>query len=811
MSFANKNVLNFLRTLPVWVLILLATAGISQAQLPISPSTQFDVTGFIQTATVDTPGDPHSGGTIQVNGHTITVPRETIVILPANALTWQEMFAQAPAPYGPASTGLALADVPAPMSTYQAEVVGNRVLGAAPNEYIAGLIYISQQALNNGSGFINYINYSTGELLVGGTLGSSITGTRVQLNDPKGRYGRMMTPDQRFTVDPDNPTITAATGFPMCLPRTDPAVTNDTLCPQTQRPVAIAPAVGFASIIQMNDPGALAGVPPDATIQAPFEVGDWISFAGTLVQDLNPLTPTAGPWPGTANTYIAAHTITNNVAIYTWHGTNPAYVATNVALIGTGGLQVLGVGEAVIRTRFEGMSTDPSRLVHLYGIDYNPTTGATTDRDFGTIGVDPGPPTGATKGRWRFRPPCAVFGTVPAKPDKQCVMNAAGTFLPVPRELRSVVEGSWVPGQVATYANGLVAGQYHAPITTIIFPENIPGAPIVENSFNSIPFLNAGGYSSSTGVIAGVLNPWPSATAPVSGCQAAFASAGGPYTAASGGSVTLGGSATGTAPISFAWTLPAQGSLSNASLANPVYTAPVVAAQTVVSLQLTATNCGGSSPATSTVTVSAPTSPTVNPIPAISVFSGASASIPITGSDPGGLKLNFITTQTSGIALKGLKASSTGNFTAALQFTAPILPAGSVTPSVATITVTVQNSKGVFSAPVTTTITTKPLPDSIAIATAVYRTLKQRLTVTATTNNPNATLFLQPYLTKAGTIYDPNPAAGGLGNVFTNVAGVLTLDISGAPEPVDPPATPLVVTSNVGGASPPSAVTKLVL
>jgi hypothetical protein len=245
------------------------------------------------------------------------------------------------------------------------------------------------------------------------------------------------------------------------------------------------------------------------------------------------------------------------------------------------------------------------------------------------------------------------------------------------------------------------------------------------------------------------------------------------------------------------------------SLANPVYTAPAVAVQTLVSLQLSATNCGGSSIASSTVTISAPTSPTVNPIPPISVFSGASASIAISGTDPGGLKLNFTATQTSGIALKGLKASSTGNFTAALQFTAPILAANSVTPAVATITVTAQNTKGVFSAPVTTTITTKPLPDSIAITTAVYRTTKQRLTVTATTNNPNATLFLQPYLTLAGTIYDPNPAAGGLGNVFSNVAGVLTLDISGAPEPVDPPATPLVVTSNVGGASPPSAVTKI--
>ena len=62
--------------------------------------------------------------------------------------------------------------------------------------------------------------------------------------------------------------------------------------------------------------------------------------------------PTAGPWPaaGTAATYISAHTISNNTAIYTFPGTNPAYVATEVTIIGTGGLTVLGAGEAVVRT-----------------------------------------------------------------------------------------------------------------------------------------------------------------------------------------------------------------------------------------------------------------------------------------------------------------------------------------------------------------------------------------------------------------------------------------------------------------------------
>ncbi|HEY5675558.1 MAG TPA: hypothetical protein VIR81_02155, partial [Myxococcales bacterium] len=509
-------------------------------------SSQFDVTGFIQAATLDSTctADPHCGGSITVNGHVIVVPKEIVVMFPANALTWQETFAQAPAPYGLAAaggpmTGMSMADLPTPLSQYEAHVVGNRVLGgpAGADLYIAALIFVSQQSLNSGAGFINFIDYALGEMRVGGVIndpncaqgGTSVTnplcsGARVRLNDPVGRYGRVMSPDIRFTVDADNPTIMAGSGYPMCLPRTDPAVADDPLCPQAQRPVVSpGPPVVYQASIQTNDPTnpGLVGVPPDALKQVPFEVGDYITFAGTLVTDA--ATPTTGPFPanGSAGTYVSAHTIVNNVAVYTYPGTDPAYIMTDTALIGTGGLTVLGAGEAVIRTRFEGMSTDPSRLVHVYGIDQDPLTGATTDRDYGTIGVDPGAPTGAVKGRWRFRPPCAPFGTVPTKPDKQCVMNQAGTFLPVTREMRSVIEGAFTAPITAaspTAANGIVYGQYHAPIFEYIFPENIPGTAIVPNNFNTIPFLTQGGYITAGGTLVKQLNPWPDTTIPAGGC-----------------------------------------------------------------------------------------------------------------------------------------------------------------------------------------------------------------------------------------------------------------------------------------------------
>ncbi|MBZ5534570.1 MAG: hypothetical protein LAO31_01335 [Acidobacteriia bacterium] len=173
-------------TVALLFLALLASTGTVMAQGPISP-TQFDITGFLQEATLTTAGDAHSGGTLKVNGHVVIVPRETIVIFPANALTWEEVFAQAPAPYTGVATGMARADVPTPLTTYEVEAVGNRV----GDTYIAGLIYISQQGLNNGAGFINFIDYSIGEMRVGGVIGDSTTGNRLRINDPTGKFGRV--------------------------------------------------------------------------------------------------------------------------------------------------------------------------------------------------------------------------------------------------------------------------------------------------------------------------------------------------------------------------------------------------------------------------------------------------------------------------------------------------------------------------------------------------------------------------------------------------------------------------------------------
>src|ERR1044071_6264891 len=415
-----------------------AAAAALGIPLPIPGSTQFDITGFLQEAHSS---GPNAGGTLTINGQTVTVPASTIVILPASALTWDELFTQAPAPYGPTQTGLAMFDTPVPLTTSEVHVIGNRVVSATDDRYVAGLIYLAQQSVNAGAGFINFIDYDTGELRIGGALGDATTGTRVRINDPAiadlgtGRYSKGLSPDRRFTVDQDNPTIMSATGYPMCLPRVAPPGPNqpetDPLCPQGNRP--LDGARNLLIKITMPDPATLApGQLPDPRVQAPLEVGDYVAFSGILVTDN--AEPTTGPWPGLANTYVSAYSIVDNTAIYTAPGTDPAYVQVEVTLVGTGGLNVVGVGEAAIRTRFEGMSTDTLRGIHLYAIDLDPVTGAGTDRDLrpvrpvaaprdpagGRGPAEPGPRS-ADRAHHRERP---VLRPVPR----------AGARVPVPRE-----------------------------------------------------------------------------------------------------------------------------------------------------------------------------------------------------------------------------------------------------------------------------------------------------------------------------------------------------------------------------------------
>jgi hypothetical protein len=494
----------FGRAAALIVLLAAAVTTRPQAQTPApGGAAPFDIVGFIDAATLNPEADGFSGGgTITVNGTPIIVPKNTLLQMPAFALTWQEVFTMAPAPWGPAQSGLARTDTPAPATTYEVHIQGNRLGSGGSEQYIAGLMFISQQSLNAGAGFINYIDYGTGELYVGGqitTPPSKSTGARVVMNDPAGKFGRARTPDARFTIDEDNPTVRAETAYPMCVPRTDPASQDDPLCPQVNRPTG---GDGNYLTVFTMDPLPWDGSAPTGTnplMMAPFEVGDYVNYSGSLVNDGN------GP-------YVSASSVIGNVGIYTAPYSQPAYVAIDVMVLGVGGIPDPNLPqEAAVRTRIEGFSTDPTAPVDLYAIDVDPCTGTESWRYYDTVGVDPGPAAGgAVAGRWRWRP------------------NQEATYLPPTRNLLAVSwvgeYYDWTTGQPGTPA-GLRAGRYSAPNFTFLFPENLAiGNPPVPSNFQDFPFLAAGsgpyygavpnaGGTPLGGL--GQLSPWPGAAAPV--------------------------------------------------------------------------------------------------------------------------------------------------------------------------------------------------------------------------------------------------------------------------------------------------------
>ena len=739
--------------------LALCAPGARAADLPnqgVPASSQFDITGFLQTATVDNVADNLSGGKLTVNGQVVIVPRNLLVIFPANQLSWAQVFQLAPAPYGTntpgvVNSGLALNDVPAPLASYEVHVVGNRIAGAGGDTYIAGLIDIAQQGLNSGAGYINFIDYAKGEMRVGGVLHDPGTGARVQINDPafypfstnlvtgvvtyKGRFSRGQSPDTRFTLDPENPTIRTETGYPMGLPDVaiDPtlppvppaAAVDDPLRPQNNRPkindllLAIQgfnAVDNYLTVFTMRNPALAAPANPgDRTnpmFEAPFEVGDFITYSGTLVKD--GAQPTAGPMPADpAATYISAHTIIASLNINTFPGTVPAYIAIDVTILGVGGVTPIGLGEATARTRFEGFSTDSSRIVQLYGLDQACDTGALSDRDWGTIDVDPGPAGGgAVQGRWRFRPPGKVL-----------TMPASGAFLPPTRMVHAVIPGAWPPVAPATglSGNGITYGQYQAPILEYLFPENVPGTPIPANNFDTFPFLAKGSGPLAGGGVRELvtqLQPWPGVPIPATcgGLAVAtllpVAGAGPNQSVASQALVTLDGNASfdpnGFPLTARQWTqigTPAV-TLSAPTASITKFTAPAVpfgSAAVTLTFQLTVTSAAGTSlPSTVTVTVNPPATagtPIANAGAAQTVPSGA-IGVALNGtasSDPNGGTLTYAWVQSGGTPV-----TLTGANTATPTFTAPTLAPGSPN-SVLSFALTVNN--GVNSASALTTVT----------------------------------------------------------------------------------------------------------
>jgi hypothetical protein len=487
----------------------------------------FDETGFIQHATVsddnsacpDVAQANRRGGTVTINNTTIVVPCNMVVQMPANTMTWADMVHGGPS--------LALDGTPFP--SFEIRAVGNIVAG----KHIAGLMFASQQSANTASGTISRIDYDTGDIHL--DTGDPAHPAVVRLNDPNGRFGRAQSPDARLSVDDQNPTIHAGTGYPMCVPRTDPATDDDPLCPQVNRPKPVGAArhcrnFSDAGVVPLPGSGELtqpaaseefclkfvmpsvadrgAG-DPDPRQQAPFEVGDHLTVSGTLVHDA-------------AGDYLSAHTVEANVGIFTQPGTQPSYLAIGEFGIGSAdpnATAVSGVAqEAQDRIFLETETTDVRTPVDIYLMDVDPRTGAVKNRwitPWEMTGENQtGSPTGgittqftgAQPQRARLRATKAPIGLL-GQPTRMVRVVARSLCTPAQQLDQSALDACLA--KAPKVANGLVAGQYAAPTFEFIFPENVmPGDAVVPFDLWHLPFLRYGEGAQTDGGV-GPLEPTP--------------------------------------------------------------------------------------------------------------------------------------------------------------------------------------------------------------------------------------------------------------------------------------------------------------
>ena len=532
----------------------------------------FTTIGFIQSATVSGGSCPtllqsQWGGEAIVNDIKITIPCNMIVQFPAATFTWADFLTpKVSGTVVPPAPQLTLAAAPgtAAYSYPSTEITinGNIVAG----EHIAGLVFISQQFLNTGTGYITHFDYANGVVFVGNSP-DGLDKARLQINDPKivpidpaakvivytGRYSAGQSPDNRFSVDQDNPTIHAFTGYPMCVPRQDPGIKNDPLCPQQNRPLApkcrnfadagvilptarelAPPVVGqvyCSGFVMKAPPGTTAtslipggfiatATEPDSRQQAPLEIGDFIIWSGTLLKG-------DGLGPNGSDT-ISVNTINANVGIFTQPGSLPVYLSLgNFSMSAESPLIFNGLPqEPLNRVVVEAFVTDVTSIVDVYLVDQDPGTDRVSQRwitpasmtgGIGALGsngqiIDGGITTqftGLVPGRVRLQAVKSVLGIL-ASPTRNIRVVARSLCDPAninPPPPNGVVPVKTIPClKRVPAANGLFTGQYMAPEFNFIFPENaVPGDPIVPYDFWDFGFL-VNGDGQGTGPL--IPKPW---------------------------------------------------------------------------------------------------------------------------------------------------------------------------------------------------------------------------------------------------------------------------------------------------------------
>ncbi|KAH8722409.1 hypothetical protein GQ44DRAFT_741628 [Phaeosphaeriaceae sp. PMI808] len=199
-------------------------ASVGFAQVPdIIP---FWVVGSLDGCTAGT--EFNSGGSIQVNGFDISVPKNLIVQFPTVFAPFKDLCS-------------------AGAGGFETTVMGNVVDGTV----IAGQIVVAQRfALEASQGYITAINQD-GSLQVSG-------GVKIRINDPDGLFGPKVDSAPMWVADTGSPSVTSFSGFPMCIPYSG----NTEKC------------------LSSNRPNGQTFNAPDPLRMAPFKVGDFIVYSG---------------------------------------------------------------------------------------------------------------------------------------------------------------------------------------------------------------------------------------------------------------------------------------------------------------------------------------------------------------------------------------------------------------------------------------------------------------------------------------------------------------------------------------------------
>jgi hypothetical protein len=271
---------------------LLVPAGTAHAQT----ATAAPISGEIERLTLNSQKDPWSGGVIVIGGQNIIIPRNLLMDLPANRLTLNQTFAQAPAAcLQRAESGLAKADVCNANKTGAiATIHANRT---SAGNVIAGDIFI-EKGVETVKGNVTYINYTDGYFRLNGAPNDATTGVMVRINDPENRHTVQQgsgcvagtvncSPDPRFGLDPDNYTNTFSTGVPSCLPSTVTRSFIDTLDIDgdgntTETLTTTSTSTGTGDLLCPSTNRTPDGIVADSRRFVPIQIGDSVEAEGNF-------------------------------------------------------------------------------------------------------------------------------------------------------------------------------------------------------------------------------------------------------------------------------------------------------------------------------------------------------------------------------------------------------------------------------------------------------------------------------------------------------------------------------------------------